>query len=130
MNDSLNLLNTQISIDGLKAVQSEIQIIQADGVIRAAIQDLGVARLYPRLERRRFLGLLPPPGPEDRIGMALDRFRGDLRVEAQGSSNVIRVGFSHPDRALAIAAVQAVTQHYLAQRRSIYANDTASVLGR
>jgi uncharacterized protein involved in exopolysaccharide biosynthesis len=130
VNDSLNLLNTQISIDGLKAVQSEIQIIQADGVIRAAIQDLGVARLYPRLEGSRLLGLLPPLGPDDRTGMALDRFRGDLRVEAQGSSNVIRVGFSHPDRELAIAAVQAVTHHYLAQRRSIYANDTASVLGR
>jgi uncharacterized protein involved in exopolysaccharide biosynthesis len=128
--DTLNLANTQISVDGLKAVQSEIQIIQADGVLRAAIDALGADHLYPALSKPRLFGLLPPLDPADRTGAALERFRADLRVEAQGSSNVIRIAYTHPDRALAIRAVQQVTAAYLAHRRSIYTSNTGSVLGQ
>ena len=127
--DALNLGNTQISIDGLKAVQSEIQIVQADDVLRAAIEALGPTKIYPSLLQGRMLGLLPPLDPADRSGAAIERFRSDLRVEAQGSSNVIRIAFSHPDRDMAIRAVQAVATAYLSQRRAIYANNSGSVLG-
>ena len=130
VNDSLSLLNTQISIDGLKAVQSEIQIIQADDVIRSAIHELGAAKLYPGLGRSRYLGLLPPLAPEDQTELALERFHRDLRAEAEGSSNVIRVSFSHSDRSMAISAVQAVTKFYLAQRLIIYTSDTGSMLAQ
>jgi uncharacterized protein involved in exopolysaccharide biosynthesis len=51
--DSLDLNNTPISIDGLKAVQSEIQIIQSDIVMRAAVQDVGLDKLYPNRRTRR-----------------------------------------------------------------------------
>jgi uncharacterized protein involved in exopolysaccharide biosynthesis len=128
--DSLNLTNTQISIDGLKAVQSEIQIIQADDVIRSATEAVGVGKLYPGLTRPRYLGLLPSLDGDEQISAAIERFKAGLRAEAQGNSNVIRVAFAHSNRDLAIAAVQAVTTAYLAQRRSIYANNNISVLSQ
>jgi uncharacterized protein involved in exopolysaccharide biosynthesis len=159
--DSLNLNNMQISIDGLKAVQSELQILQADDVIRSAIQEVGAAKLYPAVTRPRYLGmiadlnpmlrrwagyfgfgqggelasldgwtgrLLPPPGENEQLGLAIEHFRGDLRVENPGSSNVIRVSFTHHDRDLAIGAVRGVMNAYLAKRRSIYANTITPAL--
>ncbi len=127
--NSLDLTNTQISVDGLKAVQAEIQIIQTDDVLRAAIERVGVEALYPRLSGARFFGLLAPYGPTDRIIVAVERFRDDLRAEAQGSSNAIRVSFTHDNRDLAVKAVQAVIDAYLLRRKSIYANQNAATLG-
>ena len=127
--NSLDLTNTQISVDGLKAVQAEIQIIQTDDVLRAAIERVGVEALYPRLSGARFFGLLAPYGATDRIIVAVERFRDDLRAEAQGSSNAIRVSFTHDNRDLAVKAVQAVIDAYLLRRKSIYANQNAATLG-
>jgi uncharacterized protein involved in exopolysaccharide biosynthesis len=120
---SLSLLNQQISIDGLRAVQSESQIIQADGTIRAAIEAVGQSRLYPSLTSRRWLGLRAPLGEDAQLGAAIQRFHVDLHVDVQSASNVIRVTFSHPNRALAIETLRALTAAYLVQRRSIYSNN-------
>ena len=126
--NSLDLTNTQISVDGLKAVQAEIQIIQTDDVLRAAIERIGVEQLYPRLSQGRLFGLLPPYAPADRIIAAVERFQTDLRAEAQGSSNAIRIAFTHDNRELAIKAVQAVTDAYLARRSAIYVDHNSSLL--
>ena len=45
--NALDLSNTQISVDGLKAVQAEIQIIQTDDVLRAAVERVGVDAYRP-----------------------------------------------------------------------------------
>ena len=126
--NSLDLTNTQISVDGLKAVQAEIQIIQTDDVLRAAIEKIGVEQLYPRLSQGRLFGLLPPYDPADRIIAAIERFQGDLRAEAQGSSNAIRIAFTHDNRELAIKTVQAVADAYLARRSAIYVDRNSMLL--
>jgi uncharacterized protein involved in exopolysaccharide biosynthesis len=126
--NSLDLTNTQISVDGLKAVQGEIQIIQTDDVLRAAIERIGVEQLYPRLSQGRLFGLLPPYDPADRIIAAVERFQADLRAEAQGSSNAIRIAYTHDNRELAIKAVQAVTDAYLARRSAIYVDHNSTVV--
>lgn len=127
--NSLDLTNTQISVDGLKAVQAELQIIQTEDVLRAAIAKVGVETLYPRLSGARLFGLLAPYGPADRIIVAVERFQADLRAEAQGSSNAIRVSFTHDRRDVAVQAVQAVIDAYLVRRKAIYASQTAVMLG-
>jgi len=127
---SLSLLNQQISIDGLKAVQSEVQIIQAGGTIRTAIEAVGQAKLYPAFAGRRWLGLRAPLGDDARIGEAIQRFQANLHVDVQTGSNVIRVTFSHPDRRLAIEALKALTNAYLVQRRAIYSNNDKSALAQ
>ena len=126
----LGLANQQISIDGLKAVQSEAQIIQANGTIRAAIEAVGLDRLYPALARPRFFGLLPPIREDRQTGGAIDMFHASLHVDIQSASNVIRVAFDHRDRAIAIEAVEALTTAYLAKRRAIYVSDEKSALGQ
>jgi predicted nucleic acid-binding Zn-ribbon protein len=128
--DPLRLDNTPISIDGLKAVQSEIQIILAEDVIRSTVIEVGPATLYPALNRPRFFGLLPPLDQKEQIDAAAQRFRDNLRAEAQGSSNAIRVSFSHPSRELAVNALRVETNTYLEQRRKIYATNNATALGQ
>ena len=119
---------TVVSIDGLKVVESEIQIIQTDQVIASAVDRIGPEILYPALARPRWFGLMSRRDPAATRGAAIEDFRRDLRAEAEASSNVIRIGFTHPDRAIAIQAVQAVLDAYLSQRRTIYANTNSSFL--
>jgi uncharacterized protein involved in exopolysaccharide biosynthesis len=126
--DAAGVANTVVSVDGIKVVQSEIQIIQTDQVIRTAIEQVGVDVLYPQLAKPRLFGLRPPRDPAARLGAAVQNLRRDLRVDAEIGSNIIRIGFTHPDRAVAIRTVQAVVDAYLAQRRSIYANGNSSFL--
>jgi uncharacterized protein involved in exopolysaccharide biosynthesis len=117
-----------ISVDGLKIVQSEIQIIQTDQMIRAAIDQIGAATLYPGLAGPRLFGLRPPRDATALLGAAMQEFRANLRVDSEPGSNVIQIGFSHPDRLLAIRAAQVLLDAYLAQRRAIYASTNPSFL--
>jgi uncharacterized protein involved in exopolysaccharide biosynthesis len=121
---------TTISVDGLKIVQSEIQLIEAEQVVRSAIQSIGVATLYPDLVRPRLFGLLSPKKGPALLGAAMEEFRSDLRVDADPGSNVIRVSFTHPNRAIAVRALQTILDVYLAERRSVYSSSSSSFLNR
>jgi uncharacterized protein involved in exopolysaccharide biosynthesis len=128
--DSSGITSTVLSIDGLKAVQSEIQIVRSDEVLRAAIRKVGVGVIYPWLTRGRWFGLLPPREPSTVEGLAVERMRSDIRVESDPGSNVIRISFANPDRTTAIQVDQAVLDAYLEQRRTIYASTNATFVGR
>lgn len=128
--DSSGITPTVLSIDGLKAVQSEIQIVRSDEVLRAAIRKVGAGVIYPWLTRPRWFGLLPPRNPSTVEGVAVERLRSDIRVESDPGSNVIRISFANPDRTTAIQVVQAVLDAYLQQRRTIYASTNATFVGR
>lgn len=121
---------TVLSIDGLKAVQSEIRIATSDEVLRTAVRKVGAGVIYPWLVQPRWFGLLPPRKPATVEGLAVERLRSDLRVESDPGSNVIRISFASPDRAIAIQVVQAVLDAFLEQRRTIYANTNATFVGR
>ena len=128
--DSSGITPTVLSIDGLKAVQSEIQIVRSDEVLRAAIRKVGAGVIYPWLTRPRLFGLLPARQPSTVEGVAVERLRSDIRVESDPGSNVIRISFANPDRTTAIQVVQAVLDAYLQQRRTIYASANAVFVGR
>jgi uncharacterized protein involved in exopolysaccharide biosynthesis len=128
--DSPGISPTVLSIDGLKAVQSEIQIIDSDDVLSAAVKQVGAGVIYPWLRRPRWFGLLPPRNAATDEGLAVQMMRSELRVEADPGSSVIRIAFANPDRATAIRAVQAVLDAYLTQRRTIYASTNAAFVSR
>ena len=126
--DAAGISPSVISIDGLKVVQSEIQIIQSERVLRSAVQTVGPTVIYPALARGRFFGLAAPRPPATQLGEAVQRMRGDVRVDAEPGSNVVRISFAHPNRAVAIQVVQAVLDAYLAQRQTTYAGGSADFL--
>jgi uncharacterized protein involved in exopolysaccharide biosynthesis/Mrp family chromosome partitioning ATPase len=128
--DNSGISPTVLSIDGLKAVQSEIQIIDSDDVLRAAVQHVGAQVIYPWLRRPRWFGLLPPRNAATEEGLAVQMMRSELRVDTDPGSSVIRIAFANPDRATAIRVVQAVLDAYLTQRRTIYASTNAAFVSR
>lgn len=126
--DAAGMSPTVVSIDGLKVVQSEVQIIQNDQVLRMAVQRVGPGVIYPGLARRRLFGLLPPRSPTAQLGEAVQKLRGALRVDAEPGSNVVKISFADPNRRVAIRVVQAVLDAYLAQRRASYTGTNARFL--
>ncbi len=121
---------TVLSIDGLKAVQSEIRIATSDEVLRSAVRKVGAGVIYPWLVQPRWFGLLPQRKAATVEGLAVEQLRSDLRVESDPGSNVMRISFASPDRATAILVVQAVLDAFLEQRRTIYASTNATFVSR
>lgn len=117
-----------LSIEGLKSVQSEVEIITSAGVVRQTIEKLGMARLYPEIIEGRFDGLLPPTEPAERMDKAMELFRRDLRANVESESNVVRISFRHPDREMAIQAVDTLIAFYRDLRREIFDNPRAPFL--
>ncbi|MCK0209386.1 lipopolysaccharide biosynthesis protein [Starkeya koreensis] len=114
-----------LSIEGLKQVESEVQIIESADVIRTVIEEIGIDRLYPPGLLNRVRELLGNASPMDR---AIARFRTDLRVSVRDGSNVIDVSFTLANRDLAVETADKLVQVYLARRRAIMQNPTARFL--
>lgn len=115
-----------MTIEGLKQVESEVQILESADVARATIEQIGIDRLYPpgRLSAiTDFLGF-----GEDRLDKAVTRFQGNVRASVLSGSNVIQVSFTNPDRAIAVEATDALVRNYLAYRRKVLENPTAKIL--
>lgn len=117
-------------VDGVKIVQSEVQLIQSDNVVRQAVEHAGIETLFPSLAHRRLLGILPPAGPLQQEAEAVKRFKADLRVDNEAGTNVIRVSYTSPDRDVSVRAVQALVGAYMDQRRAVYSSTATSYLGQ
>ncbi|MFG1461263.1 lipopolysaccharide biosynthesis protein [Xanthobacter sp. DSM 24535] len=120
---------TTLSIEGLKTVESEVQILESSDVIRDTIEAIGVDRLFPRGRLGSLLAYLrfgkPAEGPLDK---AIEQFRKNMRASVQSGSNIILVTYTSPDRALSIEATDTVVKFYMQRRRSIFDNPTAAIL--
>ncbi len=114
-----------LSIEGLKQVESEVQIIESADVLRAVIEEIGLERLFPPTPLSYLRDLFSSSSVMDR---AIARFRSDLRVQVRDGSNVIEIAFTHPSRTLAIETTDKLVETYLARRRLIMQNPTARFL--
>ncbi|MFH3480325.1 exopolysaccharide transport family protein [Xanthobacter variabilis] len=115
-----------LTVEGLKQVESEVQIIESADVIRTTIEQIGMDRLFPP-------GLLTPVtrwlnSDQDEMDLAIERFRKNLRATVVADSNIMEVQFTNPDREIAIKTTDALVQNYLASRRKVFENPTAKIL--
>lgn len=117
-----------LSIEGLKAVESEIQIIRSTEVIQQVVADLGPENLFPRLATNAFAGYLRPLGDSERLAKATELFRDRLRAEVKSDSNILSITFRHPDPELASQAVNLLIEAYLERRREIFADPRSPFL--
>lgn len=115
-----------LTIEGLKQVQSEVQIITSADVVRTTIEQIGIDRLYPP-GRLAFLTKVFGSS-EDRMDAAIARFQKNLKAAVLSDSNVIEVSFTNPDRSLAIEVTDTLVRNYLANRRKALENPTAKIL--
>ncbi len=117
-----------LSVEGLKAVEGELRILRSDEVIETALEAVGVPVLFPELDNRRLLGLLPPVQGEERRQAAIDRFSKRLRASVEAGSNVVRVAFEDKDPQVAAQALTALVKAYLERRRAIFENPSSPFL--
>ncbi len=117
-----------LSIEGLKSVEAEVQILESSEVINKTIQDVGEDRIFPKssLGLSRLIAMIAPP--KNRDDALLEQFRKRLKAAVESDSNIIRVSFTHPDRALAIEVTDKLVENYLARRKQIFSNPTSPIL--
>ncbi|MBU8540739.1 Wzz/FepE/Etk N-terminal domain-containing protein [Falsiroseomonas tokyonensis] len=116
---------TVVSIEVPKVVQSEVEILLSDVVLRRALSGDALTSIFPDGGRRLF-GLLPPS--ELSLPRAAERLRQALLVLSSNTSNVVRVQASLPQREQSIAALRAVFNAYLAHRQQIFAQSDSALL--
>lgn len=104
-----------------RAVQSDMEIVQSEPVIRDAIVRVGPTRLFPDLKGRGPFGLFPRHDKEAMVTAAIDRFRQKLKVTTEPGSNLIKVSYASPDRAMSVVGLNALIDAYAERRKSIYA---------
>ncbi|WP_245263425.1 GumC family protein [Azorhizobium doebereinerae] len=115
-----------LSIEGLKQVESEVQIIDSADVIHTTIEQVGLERLFPP-SRFSFLAELMG-GDISTMDRAIERFRKNTRTTVLSGSNIIQVSVTNPNRDVAIKATDELVKAYLEYRRKVFDNPTASIL--
>ncbi|MFG1259693.1 lipopolysaccharide biosynthesis protein [Xanthobacter flavus] len=115
-----------MTIEGLKQVESEVQVIESADVARATIEQIGIDRLYPPGRLAALTDLFGTS--EDRMDKAVARFQASVRANVVSGSNVIQVSYTNSDRAVAVEATDALVRNYLSYRRKVLENPTAKIL--
>jgi uncharacterized protein involved in exopolysaccharide biosynthesis/Mrp family chromosome partitioning ATPase len=114
-----------VSVELLRVVRGEVEILQSDEVLRRALRRVGIRTLFPDLDT-------PPAAsgtPEEvEMAAALDAFRRVLAVEADTNANILRARVTLPDRALAIRALSALVDSYIERRGEMYSDENSRLL--
>ena len=122
------LASSLVTVDSQKIVQTEINLLVSEAVVRSLVGTLEPDWIYPDLVEERLFGLLPPHPRAELVGRATQRILESLSAEAGANSNIVRVTFAHPDREVAALVVNDLLQTYLAQRRTIFKNNQFDLL--
>lgn len=93
-------------------VNAEMRMIGSGAVVRAAIEEVGLARLYP--------DIAVAPGAQARKLAAAERaFSEHLTVETAPQTPAIGLAFEHPNPEVAAQALNALVAQYLEHRRDV-----------
>jgi uncharacterized protein involved in exopolysaccharide biosynthesis/Mrp family chromosome partitioning ATPase len=117
-----------LSIDGLKATETESGIMLSQEVVEEMVQEMGATTLFPELARPRFFGILPPVPEEQRQQKAIDLAKEAFRAESPTGSNLVLLTFRHENRDIGLKSVDTLIDIYLERRHKIYDNPRSPTL--
>lgn len=115
-----------LSVEGLKQVESEVQMLESADVIRATIEQIGADRLFPPGPLSSITNLFR--SHDDIMDRDIERFRRQLRAGVLADSSVLEVSYSNPNREIAVKTTNALVQNYLSMRRRVFENPTSQIL--
>ncbi|MGC2171195.1 MAG: GumC family protein [Candidatus Sulfotelmatobacter sp.] len=96
-------------------LNSEVQLIQSEDVLREVVLATGLNRQKP------FLAFLRPNlSPQERTEKAVRRLLGDLQVEPVTKTDLIRITYSSTDPQLAAAVLSSVDKFYLEKHLAVH----------
>jgi uncharacterized protein involved in exopolysaccharide biosynthesis len=93
-------------------VNAEMRMIGSGPVVRAAIESVGLAKLYPDIAASG-------GNAERKLALAEVAFDRHLHVETSPATPSIALSFDHSSPRIAADAVNALVQQYLAHRRDV-----------
>ncbi len=115
-----------LTVEGLKQVETEVQMLESAEVVRATIEQIGLEKLFPSNPLTWMSNMLS--SHHDIMDKAIERFRRNLRAGVLADSNVLEVSFSNPNREIAVETTNALVQNYLTMRRKVFENPTSQIL--
>jgi len=116
---------TIVSVEMPKLVQSEVDMILSDVVLRRAVSSAPPGTFFPAAEPRLF-GLLP--AQEESIPAQAAKLRSALLVLSSNTSNLLRLSASLATPEQSIAALNAVLAAYMAHRQDIFVQGDSRLL--
>lgn len=96
-------------------IYSDADILRSRDVIRAAIERLGLARVYPDIAAK-------PAGPDRKLDDAVTLFSDNLVIDVGLQSDVINLAYLNHDPVVARDAVQQLLDEFYGQEATVYAN--------
>ena len=115
-----------LSVEGLKQVESEVQIIESADIINQVIESVGREKLFPPGLFSQLRDMFS--GSASVMDRDILAFRRNLHVGVVNDSNIIEVSYTHPIRAIAVETTNRLVEIYLARRRDIMQNPTSRFL--
>src|SRR3546814_1699187 len=102
-----------------------MEILNSRALKEAAIEKIGMARMYPSLADDAAAG-----GEKQRAAMssAVETFSDKLVIEPVKESTVVNLTFTHRDPAVAASALKTLVELYLEKRRDVYGHRGSAFL--
>ena len=103
--------------DNDQVVQSEVEILSSPQLKQQVIDKIGLARLYPDLDRALRQG--PPAQRQGAMAKAVAAMGKALKIDTAPGAPVVRLSFEHTDPVLAAQTLNTLLDLYVGYRRSI-----------
>lgn len=97
-------------------INSELQILASDDVMRDTVRTIGVSELYPDLVEDG------EPIDDATLQVASNAFRSHVDAQAVPDADVIRVAFRHPDPELAARGVTSLIDRFMEKHVEIFSD--------
>ena len=104
-------------------VNSQIELLTSEFVLRSAIRRVGETKLYPESQHSGIVQITNGIKSEDRAYKLASRA---LKVRLEPRTSLIKVSFRHKDPGVAASFVNAVTESYLDAFRTLYTQAPAA----
>jgi len=104
-------------------VNSQIELLTSESVLRSAIRRVGETKLYPESQYSGIVQITNGIKSEDRVYKLASRA---LKVRLEPRTSLIKVSFRHKDPGVAASFVNAVTESYLDAFRTLYTQAPAA----
>jgi uncharacterized protein involved in exopolysaccharide biosynthesis len=112
---SLTETQMQGSNEHREILYSDADILRSPDLVRNVIDKIGLSKLYPNVAAG-------PGSDANKLDGATQAFLADLVVDVGLQSDVLNLGFLHPNPTHARDAVQDLIDQFFAQEATVYAN--------
>jgi uncharacterized protein involved in exopolysaccharide biosynthesis len=113
--------------DSEQVIQSEVAILSSNSIKEKAIQDIGLARIYPKLGAAYATADLTKQHAI--MGAAIKQMSTKLKIVTAPDTSVVRVTYSNHDPLVAALVLNTLIDEYLKYRTTVLSAHDAGVLG-